>query len=186
MTDARLERELLARAGRGDQQGFRALAARLAPAALGLATRVTANRDLAEEAVQEAFLEVWRRAGRYDERRGGVRGWIMTVVHHKAVDAVRRERAVADSAVRIPEPAAAPDPELSAEESDRRDRVLKALDQLSPVQREAITLAYFGGLTYRQVAERLAIPEGTAKSRLRDGLLTLRGLLETYGVEMAT
>jgi RNA polymerase sigma-70 factor (ECF subfamily) len=66
--------------------------------------------------------------------------------------------------------------------SDRRDRVMRAVSELSPAQREAIMLAYFGGLTYRQVAERLEIPEGTAKSRLRDGLMTLRGLMERYGI----
>lgn len=174
---------LLKRIRDGDRAAFRHLAERLAPTALAVATRVTANRDLAEEAVQEAFVDVWRQCERFDAGRGGVRQWVLGVVHHKAVDAVRRERAAADVSQKAPEPVPAPDPEEAGWLTDRRERVLKAVEQLSPAQREAIMLAYFGGLTYRQVAERLQIPEGTAKSRLRDGLMTLRGLLERYGMD---
>ncbi len=174
---------LLKRIRDGDKAAFRHLAERLAPTALAVATRVTANRDLAEEAVQEAFVDVWRQCDRFDSGRGGLRQWVLGVVHHKAVDAVRRERAAADAARKAPEPAPAPDPEEAGWVSDRRDRIMRAVEQLSPAQREAIMLAYFGGLTYRQVAERLQIPEGTAKSRLRDGLMTLRGLMERYGME---
>jgi len=173
---------LLKRIRDGDKAAFRDLAERLAPTALALATRVTANRDLAEEAVQEAFVDVWRQCDRFDARRGGLRQWVMGVVHHKAVDAVRRERAAAEAGRKVPEPAPAPDPEEAGWVSDRRERILRAIEQLSPAQREAIMLAYFGGLTYRQVAARLQIPEGTAKSRLRDGLMTLRGLLERFGM----
>jgi RNA polymerase sigma-70 factor (ECF subfamily) len=173
---------LLKRIRGGDRHAFRDLTDRLAPTALALATRVTANRDLAEEAVQEAFVDVWRQCDRYDARRGGLRQWVLSVVHHKAVDAVRKERSLADASSRGPEPAPPPDPEEAGWVSDRRTRVLKAIEQLSPAQREAIMLAYFGGLTYREVARRLQIPEGTAKSRLRDGLLTLRGLLERFGM----
>lgn len=173
---------LLKRIRDGDKSAFRDLAERLTPTALAVATRVTSNRDLAEEAVQEAFVDVWRQCDRFDARRGGLRQWVLGVVHHKAVDAVRRERAAVDAARKAPEPAPAPDPEEAGWISDRRQRVLKAVEQLSPAQREAIMLAYFGGLTYREVAERLQIPEGTAKSRLRDGLMTLRGLMERYGM----
>jgi RNA polymerase sigma-70 factor (ECF subfamily) len=173
---------LLRRIQGGDKGAFRDLAAKLAPAAMAVATRVTANRDLAEEAVQEAFVDVWRKCDRYDVRKGGLRQWVLGVVHHKAVDAVRRERAISDVGPKGPEPVAAPDPEEAGWMSDRRKRVLRAIEQLSPAQREAIMLAYFGGLTYRQVAEQLKIPEGTAKSRLRDGLMTLRALLERHGI----
>ena len=173
---------LLRRIQVGDKGAFRDLADKLAPSALAVATRVTANRALAEEAVQEAFVDVWRKCERYDARKGGLRQWILAVVHNKAVDAVRRERAAADVAVLGPEPVAPPDPEESGWMSDRRTRVRKAVDQLSPAQREAVMLAYFGGLTYREVAVELGIPEGTAKSRLRDGLMTLRGLLERHGI----
>jgi RNA polymerase sigma-70 factor (ECF subfamily) len=173
---------LLRRIQDGDKRAFRDLASTLAPSALAVATRVTANRDLAEEAVQEAFVDVWRHCDRYDVRRGGLRQWVLGLVHHKAVDAVRRERAVSEVGAKGPDPVPPPDPEESGWMSDRRSRVLKAVGELSPAQRDAIMLAYFGGLTYRQVAERLRIPEGTAKSRLRDGLTTLRGLLERHGV----
>ena len=173
---------LLRRIQDGDKGAFRDLAAKLAPSALAVAARVTANRDIAEEAVQEAFVDVWRKAERYDMRRGGVRQWVLSVVHNKAVDAVRRERAAAEVGPKGPDPIQAPDPEASGITADRRRRVARALADLSPAQREAITLAYFGGLTYREVAARLQIPEGTAKSRLRDGLMTLRGLLERHGI----
>ena len=172
---------LLRRIQDGDRRAFRDLTERLAPAALAVATRVTANRDIAEEAVQEAFVDVWRQCERYDVSRGGLRQWVMSVVHHKAVDAVRRERAVNDVSAKAPEPLAAPDPEELGVASDRRARVIKAVGQLAAAQREAIMLAYFGGRTYREVAEELGIPEGTAKSRLRDGLMNLRGLLERQG-----
>lgn len=173
---------LLRRIQDGDREAFQTLADRLAPSALALATRVTANRHLAEEAVQEAFLDVWRRSDRFDAQRGGLRQWVLGVVHHKAVDSVRRERSASEHGPKGPEPLPAPDPEERGWMADRRTRVAKAVADLSPAQREAITLAYFGGLTYRQVAERLGIPEGTAKSRLRDGLMTLRGLLERHGI----
>lgn len=173
---------LLSKIQGGDKRAFRDLADKLAPSALALATRVTANRDLAEEAVQEAFLDVWRQCERYDIKRGGLRQWVLGVVHHKAVDAVRRERSATELARRGPDPVPPVDPEEAGWESDRRRRVQKAVGKLPAAQREAIELAYFGGLTYRQVAERLGIPEGTAKSRMRDGLMTLRGLLERHGI----
>ncbi len=169
----------------GDKDAFRDLTARLAPTALALATRVTANRHIAEEAVQEAFVDVWRKSERFDARRGGLRQWVMTLVHHKAVDAVRRERAAGEVGSKGPAPMPAPDPETEGVRSDRRARIIQAIEELSRGQREAIMLAYFGGLTYREVAERLKIPEGTAKSRLRDGLMNLRSLLERYGWDPA-
>jgi RNA polymerase sigma-70 factor, ECF subfamily len=175
------EAALLRRIQGGDRHAFRDLTERLAPTALAVATRVTSNRDLAEEAVQEAFVDVWRKCERYDSARGGLRQWVLAVVHHKAVDAVRRERAATDASRSVPEPAASPDPEAHGIASDRRTRILRAVRELSPAQREAIMLAYFGGLTYREVAAQLRIPEGTAKSRLRDGLMNLRGLLERQG-----
>src|ERR1044071_6632448 len=95
--------ELLRRIQDADTSAFRDLAARLAPSALAVATRVTSNRDLAEEAVQEAFVDVWRQCDRYDVRRGGLRQWVLGVVHHKAVDAVRRERAASDVGPKGPE-----------------------------------------------------------------------------------
>jgi RNA polymerase sigma-70 factor (ECF subfamily) len=173
---------LIRRLQAGDKRAFRDLAERLAPTALSVATRVTANRDIAEEAVQEAFVDVWRKAERYDSKRGGLRSWVLAVVHNKAVDAVRRERTATDASSKVPEPAPSVDPADETLEADMRGRVREAVDALPSAQREAIMLAYFGGLTYRQVAERLDIPEGTAKSRLRDGLMNLRVQLERRGV----
>jgi len=173
---------LLRRIRKGDRAAFRDLAETLAPAALAVATRVTADRTLAEDAVQEAFVDVWRQCERYDAKRGGLRQWVLTVVHHKAVDAVRRERSASERSRHVPLPSTGVDPEEAGWIADRRARVAKAVDQLPPAQREVIMLAYFGGLTYREVAEHLGIPEGTAKSRMRDGLMTLRGLLERHGL----
>lgn len=176
------ERDAIERIARGDRSAFRDLIAEVGPRALALATRVTANRQLAEEAVQEAFVDVWQKAARFDAARGGVRAWVLTLVHHKAVDAVRRERAAARPDPQGFEETAPDDPEELGIASEESVRVRKALDGLATDQRMAIELAYFGGLTYREVAERLGIPEGTAKSRLRMGLQALRGLLEANGV----
>lgn len=177
---------LLRRLGDGDGTAYREIVSRFASPALALATRVTRNRDLAEDAVQDAFVEVWRRSARFDPARGDLRSWVMTVVHHKAVDTVRREDASTRVADHAPEPGTGPDPEEVGVNTDLRERVQGALDDLTPAQREAISLAYFGGRTYREVAKELGIPEGTAKSRLRDGLLNLRGLMERHGIEWST
>jgi RNA polymerase sigma-70 factor (ECF subfamily) len=166
----------------GDREAFRALVADVGPHALSLAQRITGNRQLAEDALQEALVDVWTKAGRFDAARGGVRQWVLTVVHHKAVDAVRRERAASRTSSVVPVPEPTDDPEESGLAADRRARVRRALNGLAREQREAIELAYLGGLTYREVAHRLGIPEGTAKSRLRAGLRALRGLLEANGV----
>lgn len=174
---------LLSAVAGGDRVAYRELIEKLGPYALALATRVTRNRALAEEAVQDAFTDVWMKASKFDRKRGGVRQWVMSLVHNKSVDVVRREASANRLAEHIPEPSSAPDPEQEGILSDRRRRIENAVRQLSEVQREAIELAYFDGLTYRQVAERLQVPEGTAKSRLRDGLITLRGLMDTAGVE---
>ena len=166
----------------GDRAAFRELVDDVGPRALALAIRVTANRQLAEEAVQEAFLDVWTKAGRYDASRGGLRQWVLTLVHHKAVDAVRRESVAARMSAQAPLPDTVDDPELLGVAADETVRVRKSLGALPDDQRRAIELAYFDGLTYREVADHLHIPEGTAKSRLRTGLAALRGLLESNGV----
>lgn len=178
------ETKLLRRVARGDRRAYRELVECYAPSGLALARRVTKDADLAEEALQEAFVDVWRRAARFDPARGQARSWVLAIVHHRAVDAVRREQSATRLGDEAPTPAPADDPEELSVMSDRRMRVLAAVKELSEVQREAIMLAYFEGLTYRQVAERLGVPEGTAKSRLRDGLINLRGSMEAHGVEL--
>jgi len=166
----------------GDRGAFRQLVDEIGPPAMALAIRITANRQLAEEAVQEAFVDVWTKAERFDAERGGVRQWVLTLVHHKAVDAVRRERTSARVMADAPEPRDMDDPELGGIAADQGLRVRRALDGLQAEQRRAIELAYFNGLSYREVASHLKIPEGTAKSRLRTGLAALRGLLEANGI----
>lgn len=175
-----LDRDLILRIVKGDQEAFGALYDRHVMSALGLAMRVCGDRALAEDVVQETFLSVWRRPGSYSPDRGTVSAYLMGMTHHKAVDAIRHEESL-----RRRERAVFGEGEFSTGEelvedawiSMRRDRVREAIQRLSDVQREALELAYFGGLTYSEVADKLGIPLGTAKTRLRDGMIRLRSAL---------
>ncbi|HVL50735.1 MAG TPA: sigma-70 family RNA polymerase sigma factor [Actinomycetota bacterium] len=174
--DAGLVRGLAA----GDRQSLAALYDRYANAALGLAFKICGNRTIAEDIVQEAFLAFWQRPDSFDVKRGSPGAFLMGIVHHKAVDAVRRESSVH----RREENFAMDAQDFSGDEvveaawvSIRRQKVLAALSQLSDVQRQALELAYLQGLTYSEVASRLDIPLGTAKTRMRDGMIRLRTLL---------
>jgi RNA polymerase sigma-70 factor, ECF subfamily len=140
-----------------------------------MAKRVLAEPTLAEEVAQDSFLALWRRPGAFDPERGSLKTFLVSIARNKAIDLVRREEAsrrVKDSLMQ----------ELEVSQSNtgfeeqvgKRTDLTDALAQLSAVQREAIVLAYFGGRTYREVASELGIAEGTAKTRLRDGLLRLR------------
>ena len=164
----------------GDRQSLAALYDRYANAALGLAFKICGNRTIAEDIVQEAFLAFWQRPDSFDVKRGSPGAFLMGIVHHKAVDAVRRESSVH----RREENFAMDAQDFSGDEvveaawvSIRRQKVLAALSQLSDVQRQALELAYLQGLTYSEVASRLDIPLGTAKTRMRDGMIRLRTLL---------
>jgi RNA polymerase sigma-70 factor, ECF subfamily len=145
--------------------------------AYSIALRITTDSALAEDVVQDAFLGVWRNASRYVEGRGSVKTWLLSIVHHRAVDAVRRRRPTTD----LPDREDAPPPALTlpdvwqdvAAGLDRSD-IAAAMATLSGVQREAIELAYWGGLTQQEIAERTGAPLGTVKSRVRLGLLALR------------
>lgn len=164
------DRELLQRIAKSDTEAYRALFDRYAPTALALALRLVRHRPLAEESVQEAFFEVWRGADRYEETRGSVRAWIMTLVHNRAVDALRRElaqRRRADDATTYDPPVADPAADI-AEALDipkERARVRAALDALPDEQRQVLELMYFDGLSQTQVADQMTIPLGTVKSR---------------------
>ncbi|WP_211262324.1 ECF RNA polymerase sigma factor SigK [Nitriliruptor alkaliphilus] len=173
--------ELLVAVGGGDTTAFAALYERVTPQVLGVALRVLRDRALAEEVAQEVMVEVWRKADRFDPDRGSASGWVTTLAHRRAVDRVRSEQASRDRDDRVSrrdQPREYDD--VADEVQVRLDhwQVRRAMAELTVRQREAIELAYFGGHTYRDVAAVLGIPEGTAKSRLRDGLLRLRHALE--------
>ena len=173
--------DLLVAAGKGDERAFAALYDRISPQVLGVALRVLRDRSLAEEVAQEVLVEIWSKAERFDPERGRAAGWITTLTHRRAVDRVRSEQAGRDRDDRSSRRDQRRAFDAVAEEVEvRLDhwQVRQALATLSDRQREAIELAYFGGHTYREVARVLGIPEGTAKSRLRDGLLRLRDALD--------
>jgi len=148
--------------------------------AYSIALRITADATLAEDVVQDAFLGAWRNAERYAAGRGSVKTWLLSIVHHRAVDAVRRRRPATELPGHEQVPPLAltlPDvwPEVSA--GLDREAVRAALDGLSDVQRQAIELAYFSGLTQQEISERTDTPLGTVKSRMRLGLLAMRRTL---------
>ena len=150
----------------------------------GLALRVVGDARAAEDVSQDVFVGLWERPAAFDPDRGSLRTWLGTLTHRRAVDYVRREearrrRAERDAARAV----SAPDVEELATAMVAAERVRAALDLLPSEQRRAIQLAYFGGKTYRQVAEVLGIPEGTAKSRLRLGLRRIAEALEAQGDE---
>jgi RNA polymerase sigma-70 factor, ECF subfamily len=181
MIDDATSEELLVAVGQGDQQAFQALYDRVTAQVLGVALRVLRDRALAEEVSQEVLVEVWRKADRFDPERGTASGWITTLAHRRAVDRVRSEQASRDRDDRVSrrdEPRAFDAVADEVQVNLDHWQVRQALATLTDRQREAIELAYFGGHTYRDVAKVLGIPEGTAKSRLRDGLLRLRQSLE--------
>ncbi|HEY7660265.1 MAG TPA: sigma-70 family RNA polymerase sigma factor [Actinomycetota bacterium] len=181
------DRELVHRIGRGDDEAFRDLFGRYAPSALALARRIVRQPFLAEEIVQEAYLAVWRNPSAYDQRRGSVRAWLMGMVHHRAVDAVRREetqrRRVEDA--RASDPIVVDDPaDEVAREVDvphERRAIRAALDELPAEQRQVIELMYFDGLSQSTISERLGLPLGTVKSRTLLGMRRLRASMA--GVE---
>jgi RNA polymerase sigma factor (sigma-70 family) len=173
----RSDEELLESIARGDDSALAALYDRFGRVAYGLAYRILRDRALAEDAVQEAFLAVWRSADSYRRERAKPSTWILTLVHRRAVDLVRREdRRRAERLDETPEPAGA----AAADEfdlQDRRSTVQAALAQLPDDQREALELAYYGGYTQSELAERLGVPLGTIKSRMFTGLTRLRELV---------
>jgi RNA polymerase sigma-70 factor (ECF subfamily) len=178
--------ELLAGVAAGRLGALEDLYDRYRMIAYSIALRITADPTAAEDVVQDAFLGVWRNAARYAQPRGSVRTWLLAIVHHRAVDAVRRRRPT----TALPEPEVPPPPALTVpdvwpEVSARldADTVRSALSTLSEVQREALELAYFGGLTQGEIAARTGAPLGTVKSRMRLGLLALRSALVSPAAE---
>jgi len=180
--DAR-DRDLIRRIGGGDREAFRHLFRRYSPTALALAQRVLHQPHLAEETVQEAFLSVWRNPGGYDAHRGSVRAWLMSTVHHRAVDQVRREEAQrrrAEESVAMPGLPPDDPGEVVVEEiglPQERAAVRGALDVLPGEQRQVIELMYFDGMSQSQIAARLGLPLGTVKSRCLLAMRRLRAAL---------
>ncbi|MDP8956933.1 MAG: sigma-70 family RNA polymerase sigma factor [Actinomycetota bacterium] len=180
--EAFVDRYLLGDVAAGDESAFRKLYGRYGGPAYGLALRVTGDGVLAQDVVQDAFLAVWRGAGAYDGARGSVRSWLLSTVHHRAVDVVRREQAQRSRAERAGnriEPSV-DFTENIVEAADlgwHRRRVQEALGGLPEEQREVVDLMYFDGLTQAQVAERLSLPLGTVKSRCLLGMRKLRTAL---------
>jgi RNA polymerase sigma-70 factor (ECF subfamily) len=175
------DRAVLARISGGELAALEELYDRYKTMAYSIAYRITSDATLAEDVVQDAFLGAWRNAARYVEGRGSVKTWLLSIVHHRAIDAIRRRRPTTE----LPEiDAGLPDaltlPDVWGEVSSNLDAasVREALVALSDVQREALELAYFGGLTQQEIAERTGTPLGTVKSRMRLGLLAMRRSLE--------
>jgi RNA polymerase sigma factor (sigma-70 family) len=175
------DRAALARIAGGELAALEDLYDRYKTMAYSIAYRITNDATLAEDVVQDAFLGAWRNAARYVEGRGSVKTWLLSIVHHRAIDAIRRRRPTTE----LPEidaglPEALTMPDVWAEVSASLDSVTvrEALVALSDVQREALELAYFGGLTQQEIAERTGAPLGTVKSRMRLGLLAMRRSLE--------
>ncbi len=169
--------ELLRRSSLGDEQAFAELYDATSARLHGLVLRVVRNPAQAEEVTQEAFIEVWRTASRFDPARGSALSWLMTLGHRKAVDRVRSAEASSRRDTTYHQQTQPVDHDATAEAvhtSLEAQRVRTALQALTPVQHEAVKLAYFGGYTHTEVATMLDLPVGTAKTRIRDGLIRLR------------
>lgn len=176
---------LLRAVARGDEAAFTRLYELVAPRVYGLARRVLRDPAQAEEVAQEVLVEVWRTASRFDPDRGSATAWIFTITHRRAVDRVRAEQAALDRIQRLtPESTQTPADEVEEQATIRlrRQQVRRCLSTLTDLQREAITLAYYGGYTYQQVAQLLGAGLPSVKSRMRDGLIRMRDCL---GVEVS-
>jgi RNA polymerase sigma-70 factor (ECF subfamily) len=178
------ERAVGVRLAAGDERALDEVYEQFSSFVYGLALRVIGDARAAEDVSQDVFVALWERPGAFDPERGSLRTWLGTLTHRRSVDHVRREEARRRRAIRDAARAVAPpDVEEIATAVLAAERVRVALAELPGPQREAIELAYFGGRTYRQVAEELDIPEGTAKSRMRLGLARIADALGAEGEE---
>jgi RNA polymerase sigma factor (sigma-70 family) len=178
------DESLLSLVASSDDQALAELYDRFGRVAYGLALRILRDEALAQDAVQEAFLAIWRSADRFLAERAKASTWILTLVHRRSVDLVRREdRRRGEPLESAVEPAAPETVEDEATLGFERRVVQEALSRLQPEQREALELGYYGGLTQSELAERLGLPLGTIKSRMFTGLSRLRELLAEAGLE---
>ena len=170
---------LVGRVARGDAQAFERLYDELSSSVYGLARRVVRDPARAEDVTQEVFLEVWRKAARFDAALGRAKTWVMTIAHRRAVDAVRRNEAARRSDSRATaEEVSHDEPVEQVIRSEEQGAVRDCLETLTELQLESVRLAYFNGYTYSEVASLLDKPLPTIKTRMRDGLIRLRDCLE--------
>jgi RNA polymerase sigma-70 factor (ECF subfamily) len=178
--DAAADTELMRRVREGDRGAVDDLYDRFRRPAFALARRVLSDDTLAEDVLQDVFLAIWKDPGAFDGARGSVASWLLAMVHHKAVDAVRREESHrrrqtrAEDDLRLTEPTARGDVEDEAAERVESQRIRAALQALPAAQREALTLAYYGGYTQREVAALTDTPLGTVKTRMLAGMRRLK------------
>ena len=187
--------ELVSRAARGDERAIGLLYDRYGGVLYAVAYRIVGQPADAEEVVLEAFAQAWREAARFEAGRGSVAGWLTMIARSRALDLVRgrsrRDRMTASAAADRPDASPGmsefrPDPAKALDHDERRQQVQQALATLSPPQRQAIELAYFEGLSQSEIAERLAEPLGTVKTRVRLGMQKLRECLRPFYFERGT
>lgn len=165
----------------GDEQAFAELYRLTARRVYGMARRVLIDAELAQDAAQEVYLQIWQNAAKFDAASGSPLAWLMTIAHRRAVDKVRSAQSSADREAKYGATSQSIEhDEVADAVSDRIDAesVVKCLATLTDTQQESVKLAYYGGLTYREVAEKLGAAVPTVKSRIRDGLLRLKSCLE--------
>ncbi len=171
---------LLVAVAKGDQDAYSQVYERLSAPVYGLIRRVLRDPAQSEEVAQEVLLAVWRNAARFDAAQGSGMAWVMTMAHRRAVDRVRSEQATADRHHKLAVRDVETDYDSVAETVHtqlEREAVRACLESLTALQRESVTLAYYNGRSYREVAEHLELPLGTVKTRMRDGLIRLRDCL---------
>jgi RNA polymerase sigma-70 factor (ECF subfamily) len=182
--DEARDRRMIAAVAAGDEEAFRGLFARYAPTAKALAMRVVRQPQMAEEIVQEAFLTMWRRPDGYDAERGSVRAWLLGMVHHRAVDTVRREesqrRRAGEASVGLRDEVTdhAGDVVEAVQRPQEQRAVRAALAEIPAEQREILERMYYGGESQSDIAARTGLPLGTVKSRTLLGMRKLRAALE--------
>jgi len=178
------DNELLVGVAAGDRTAFAAFYDRHSSAVFGLLVKMLPQRGDAEDVLQETFLQVWRQAGRFDPTRSSPFGWLVMLARSRAMDRLRRKAANPTSDP--PDRPVLPDAESASERNEFAVRIRRALALLPAEQRAAIDLAFYGGLTYEEVADRQGIPVGTAKTRIRLGMHRLRNLLSDLTEDMST